>query len=111
MFLLGESLVNRKSYVRRKKQEKKREYSFSEQHPRDQETRHKVFLLIHHLLWLEYLSNHLQTLSQGLVLTLRFTFDPELDNTYDGTRNIDSCCQFAKRLIFIFHIFDVLVTT
>ena len=115
MFLLGESLVNRKSYgkivvITRKKQEKKREYSFSEQHPRDQETRHKVFLLIHHL-WLEYLSNHLQTLSQGLVLTLRFTFDPELDNTYDGTRNIASCCQFAKRLIFIFHIFDVLVTT
>ena len=26
-------------------------------------------------------ANPLQTLSQGLVLTLRFTFDPELDNT------------------------------
>ena len=25
-------------------------------------------------------ANPLQTLSQGLVLTLRFTFDPELDN-------------------------------
>ena len=29
-------------------------------------------------------ANPLQTLSQGLVLTLRFTFDPELDNILLG---------------------------
>ena len=28
-------------------------------------------------------NNPLQTLSQGLVLTFRFTFDPELDNISD----------------------------
>ena len=39
-------------------------------------------------------ANPLQTLSQGLVLSLRFTFDPELDNTtftiHGVTHNVPS---------------------
>ena len=38
--------------------------------------------------------NPLQTLSQGLVLTLRFTFGPEIDNT----TSIDQVGEFSVQL-------------
>ena len=46
------------------------------------------------------LINSLQTLSQGLVLTLRFTFGPELDNNHQIASMVKFGLYFVEQQLF-----------